>query len=355
MAKTTSMIGVAVIGLGNAGTMHALALKELERDTGRVRLMAVASQTWDRAREIGETLNVKYSVSIDDIVRDPNIDVVTIATPTYLHGPQALYAIEHGKQVIVEKPLANTLSGAREVVQRARKMGVKLGVVFQERYAPHVRLLKNLIDDGVLGNVFLIEGEMKRWRGEDYYLKTASARSWRGLWGTEGGGAIMNQGIHTVDLLTWFGGPISEVSAFVDNMLHPYITVEDTGVAIFRYDKGALGTLSMTTSVNPPEAQYRKIRVHGSNGSAELTNLKLTSLNVKNESKTLYEIQTSEVRPLDLYKSLFMDFINAVEKDEDFPISGEEGLRSLEVIKAIYLSSLTRKIVKLPLELNGII
>lgn len=351
-------IGIGVVGLGNIGKVHARIIKELEQENDRIKLVAVVDQIKGVAESIAQQYNVKYYLSLDEVVKDPDVDLITIATPSYLHGPQALYAMEYNKHVIVEKPMAITLTQAKEMVSHSRKKGVRLGVVFQERYADDIRKLKDIISQGKLGKVFLIEGEMKWWRDEkNYYLKDELARSWRGMWGTEGGGAMTNQGIHTVDLMIWLGGDVDEVAGFIANLTHPSITVEDTAVAVIKFKSGILGTISQTVSTRPDNAQYRKIRVYGTEGQAEIydTSLSMLKTSTENIEVDLKKERETLFRGENLHKKLFRDFLNRLLGDEDFPISGEEGMKSLELIKAIYWSSSTRQFVKLPLDINVVI
>ncbi|MCY0860673.1 MAG: Gfo/Idh/MocA family oxidoreductase [Sulfolobaceae archaeon] len=355
-----NMVGVAVVGLGNIGKVHAKLIKELEVESnGKIRLVAVVDQVRSLAESVASQYSVRSYTTLDDAVKDPDIDVLTIATPTYLHGPQALYAIEYNKNVIVEKPMAVSLVEAREMIAKARKKGVRLGVIFQERYADDIRKLKDIIASGKLGKVFLIESEMKWWRDErNYYQKDELARSWRGMWGTEGGGAMTNQGIHTVDLMIWLGGDVDEVAGFIDNLTHPSITVEDTAVAVIRYKSKALGVISQTVSTRPDNAQYRKIRVFGTEGMAEIHDTTLSLLKTNSESLES-EIRAKSTETLhreeNLHKKLFRDFLNRLLNGEEFPITGEEGIKSLELIKAIYYSSSTRQFVKLPFNINVVL
>ncbi|WP_049780097.1 Gfo/Idh/MocA family protein [Saccharolobus islandicus] len=352
-------IGVAVVGLGSIGKTHVKALKDLEKETEFVKLVAVVDQIKSIAEKIGSEYGTPYYTTIDEVLRNSEVDVISIATPSYLHAPQAILAIEYGKHVIVEKPMATTLAGAREMVSRAERNEVKLGVIFQERYAPDIRRLKNDILKE-LGRIYLIESELKWYRDmKGYYKRDEIARSWRGMWNTEGGGVMTNQGIHTIDLMIWLNGEVEEVSGFVDNLTHDGIEVEDTAVAIMRYKNGALGTISQTVSMKPTTYQYRKIRVNGSNGFVEITDGSLSTVAIEGkieESKSSVEYKKETIaQPGNLHKELLRDFLRALSEDNDFPINGKEGMKSLEVIKAVYLSSVNRQVVKLPLDVRIVV
>ncbi|ADX83591.1 gfo/Idh/MocA family oxidoreductase [Sulfolobus islandicus] len=352
-------IGVAVVGLGSIGKTHVKALKDLEKETEFVKLVAVVDQIKSIAEKIGSEYGTPYYTTIDEVLRNSEVDVISIATPSYLHAPQAILAIEYGKHVIVEKPMATTLAGAREMVSRAERNEVKLGVIFQERYAPDIRRLKNDILKE-LGRIYLIESELKWYRDmKGYYKRDEIARSWRGMWNTEGGGVMTNQGIHTIDLMIWLNGEVEEVSGFVDNLTHDGIEVEDTAVAIMRYKNGALGTISQTVSMKPTTYQYRKIRVNGSNGFVEITDGSLSTVAIEGkieESKSSVEYKKETIaQPGNLHKELLRDFLRALSEDNDFPINGKEGMKSLEVIKAVYLSSVNRQVAKLPLDVRIVV
>ncbi|QGA55323.1 gfo/Idh/MocA family oxidoreductase [Sulfolobus sp. E5-1-F] len=351
--------GIAVVGLGSIGKTHVKVLKELEKETELVKLVAVVDQVKGIAEKIGSDYGITYYTTIDDALRNPDVDLITIATPSYLHAPQAILAMEYGKHVIVEKPMATTLAGAKEMISRAERNGVKLGVIFQERYAPDIRRLKNEILKE-LGRIYLVESELKWYRDmKGYYKRDEIARSWRGMWNTEGGGVMTNQGIHTIDLMIWLNGDVEEVSGFVDNLTHEEIEVEDTAVAIIRYKNGALGTISQTVSMKPTTHQYRKIRIHGNNGFVEILDDKLSTVTIEDkveESKVSIEHKKETItQPGNLHKELFRDFLRALSQDKDFPISGKEGMKSLEVIKAVYLSSVNKQVMKLPLDFRIVV
>jgi len=354
-------VGIAVVGLGVIGRVHARVIKEIEVESGLAKLVAVVDQEPSVAEEVGKSLGVEYYTSIYGALKNPSVDIVSIATPSYLHSAQSILAFEYGKDVIVEKPMATTLLGAREMIKRAERLGRRLGVIFQERYAPDIRILKSKLEEGSLGRPFLVEAELKWYRDEKaYYLKDEVARSWRGMWSTEGGGVMTNQGIHTIDLVIWLAGDVEEVSGFIANLAHPSIEVEDTAVAVVRFKSKALGTISQTVSTVPPTHQYRRIRIYGTEGQAELVDRELVLLATRGghtiTSKDIPRPRVdTQVQGGELHKALFIDFIKAYREDKDFPINGAEGYKSLEVIKAVYMSSATSSVVKLPLKVDVII
>ncbi|MEM0481410.1 MAG: Gfo/Idh/MocA family oxidoreductase [Nitrososphaerota archaeon] len=340
-------VGFAVVGAGVIGQIHARNISMLES----CRLVAVADQVRERAEVVGRQYGAKAYASIDEVVKDPEVEAVVVATPSYLHAPQTLYALQHGKHVLVEKPIATTLRGARLISDTAKEMGLRLGVVFQERYLEAARRLMELVSDGGLGRVYLVEAELKWWRGEsEYYRSDEIARSWRGYWETEGGGVLMNQAIHTLDLVLWLGGDVEEVSGFISNASHPSIEVEDVATAAIRFRSGALGIISATVNMRPTNRQYRKIRVLGTKGFAEIHDLSLRIWMDEGEA----QVEGSGVAFGDLHRALLADFADCVRSGREFPVSGDEGIKSLELIKAIYLSSERGVKVSLPLRLGGV-
>ncbi|MEM0381290.1 MAG: Gfo/Idh/MocA family oxidoreductase [Nitrososphaerota archaeon] len=335
-------VGFAVVGLGVIGQVHASNISSLEE----CRLVAVVDQVRERAEETGRRLGATPYNSIDDALKNPEVEAVVIATPSYLHAPQALYALQHGKHVLVEKPMATTLRGARLIVRTAERMGLRLGVVFQERFLEAARRLKEALSNGLLGRVYLIEAELKWWRGEsEYYRSDPLACSWRGYWETEGGGVLMNQAIHTIDLILWLGGDVEKVSGITANALHPSIEVEDVATAVIKFKNGSLGAISATVNTRPTTRQYRKIRVYGEKGHAEIHDLSLSMWLDDGE----VNVDGSMISFGELHRKLAAEFASCIRRGDEFPVEGTEGIKSIELIKAIYLSSERGEIVSLPL------
>ncbi len=351
-------VGIAIIGYGAIGKVHAKVVKELESEN-LAKLIWIVDTIHDVAEEAGKTFGTKYSTSIIDPLKDPEVDIVSICTPSYLHSTQAIQAFEYGKDVIVEKPMAVSIAGAKEMIKRAERSGRRLGVIFQMRYAPDIRELKYRIDRGELGRLFLGEVEVKWYRDETtYYLKDEVSRSWRGMWFTEGGGVMSNQGIHHIDLLIWLMGDVDSVTGFIANLTHPSIDVEDTSVASLRFKSGALGSIVQTVSTVPQTHQYWRIRIYGTEGQAEVTDAILTLFLTKSGEKKLSKVEarTETVRiPGNLHRELYKDFLKAYIEGKPFPIDGYEGYKSLEVIKAVYLSSQSKSVIKLPIETHILI
>ncbi|MEM1644868.1 MAG: Gfo/Idh/MocA family oxidoreductase [Ignisphaera sp.] len=344
---------VGVIGLGMIGETHVKAFAELKRE-GYVDTIGILTSSSSKAEHYRSIYGCKVYTSLSEIARDNTIDVVSIATPHYLHHGQAMLFMEYGKHVIVEKPMAVSVTAAKEMISKAKKKGVKLGVIFQHRYADDVKQLKRYLDNGLLGDIHYIQAEVMWWREElTYYLRDEVARSWRGMWSTEGGGVMINQAIHTVDLVQWFSCSVAEeVYGYIDNLMHPSINVEDIGIALIKFKNKVYASMVASLCTRPPSYQYTKIKIFGSKGFAELYNDELRVLKSDvgiDIDKTLTPIPETLKIQHELHTRLFKDFLIALREDRDFPINGEEGLKSLEIVRALYISSTTKQPIKLPL------
>ena len=341
------VLGIGRIGAGASGAMHAAALREVRE----ARLVAVADVDATRVQAFAETWGVPRTYgSIEGLLSDPEIDVVHICTPPFLHEPQALAAMASGKHVLVEKPIARTVAEAKRIVSAAREARIVLGGVFQHRHMPLPRQVKEVLESGRLGRLYLCDAYVKWWR-EDAYYKSVR---WRGTRDFEGGGAMINQGIHTIDLLLWVAGPVVEVSGEVATLAHP-IEMEDVAVATLRFASGALGVLEATTTAWPGFAE--RIELHGSGGSVILDEGEGTiewRLRGEEPRRTAEVGQqgTGAADPTKIslagHQAEFRDFYAAIRDGRKPAITGEEAIRALAVIEAIRLSSELGKRVAVP-------
>ena len=248
-------IGAAVLGLG-VGRMHAQAFDQL--DTAD--LVAVCDSQEERLEPIAEQYGCRAYTSLDDLLADANVELVSVATPHKSHAALAIRCMRAGKHVIVEKPMTVDLAEADHMIATARETGRTLGTVFQRRYWPAALKAKAAIDAGRIGAPILGVAQVSFYRTQAYYERDA----WRGSWEGEGGGVLTNQGIHTIDMFQWLmGGEPEEVVGRWSNLTHPYIDVEDTAAALIRFRGGALGVLTGTTSAR---WSHNSMVVHGSQG-----------------------------------------------------------------------------------------
>ena len=255
-----------IIGTGAIAVMHAEAL----RDAHNAELVAVFDQVGERAQQFAEKYNVRAVANFEDFLTDKEIQAVTIATPTGIHGKVAVPAALAGKHLLCEKPLDTTTEKIDEIIAACDKTGVLMMSVFQSRFVPNVALIKKAIDAGRFGKIVLVSCQCKWFRTQEYY----DSASWRGTWALDGGGALMNQSIHTIDLLQYLNGDVHEVMAATATLSHTGIEVEDNAVAILKYKNGALGTIEGSTSCQT--GFPRRVEISGSKGSVVLEDTRIT-------------------------------------------------------------------------------
>jgi UDP-N-acetyl-2-amino-2-deoxyglucuronate dehydrogenase len=253
-------IRFGIVGPGMVGQIHATALSRIPG----VSLVAVAGSVEGsgRALRLAEEHGAVAVDSLAAMVSHERVDAIIICTPHPLHAQQAIAAARAGRHVIVEKPMALTAADCSAMVAAADEAGVILSVISQRRWYAPVRRVKAAIDEGRIGPPGLATVEVLGWRGAEYYAMDA----WRGTRAGEGGGVLVNQAVHQLDLLCWFLGPAIEVDGWTANLNHPEIDVEDTAVAIVRFGGGALATIVASNSQQP--GLYGRVHVHGRNGAS---------------------------------------------------------------------------------------
>jgi UDP-N-acetyl-2-amino-2-deoxyglucuronate dehydrogenase len=252
-------IGCAIVGCGMIARFHIRALAEVPQ----TRVVALMDQIPDAAQKLAESsgLHCAAFTELKPMLDRADVDIVIVSTPSGAHMESAVAAAEAGKHVVVEKPLEVTVERCDQIIGACNKNGVKLCTIFPSRFADANRALKAAVDAGRFGRLTLGETTCKWWRTQEYYDKGG----WRGTWKLDGGGALMNQAIHNVDLLLWMMGPATHVTAFTATLAHERLEVEDTAVACLRFANGALGVIEATTSVHP--GYPKTIAIHGNRGS----------------------------------------------------------------------------------------
>ncbi len=340
-------IGVGVVGLG-MGINHARAFHDYEK----AKLVAVCDIRSDLLKRICDEFTVKGYLSYHDMLQDPEIDAVAIATPSYEHATMGIYAALHGKHVLVEKPIATDLTAGNRLVQICKEKSVKLAGVFQSRLDPMNIRMKKAVDEGKLGKIYLIEGIVKWWRDDkDYYHANKEVEMWKGTWFGEGGGSLANQGIHTVDQLYWMMGDADTVYGQYDTVGHT-IQAEDFCTALIRFKNGSVGYIICTTCMLR-EMQETRISIYGTKGVTSRLGDQLT-VKIEGESQ---ETVTGETLKRDTLTTpsggphawQCRDFIDSIIEDRDPVVTGESALKAVEIITAVYQSALQGKPVKLPL------
>jgi len=346
-------LGFGIIGLGMIAKVHASAIKEIEG----CQLVAGFDAIEDSAKAFGKAHNCRTYTDIDAFLADPDLDIVTIATPSGLHMDGALASAKAKKHIIVEKPLEITKDRCNQIIKACADNGVKLAGVFPSRYHEAPRLIKTAIEQGRFGKIVMADAQVKWFRTQEYY----DSGAWRGTWKYDGGGALMNQSIHAIDLLQWFMGDVSEIFAFTDTLSHERIEVEDTAVAALRFANGALGMIEGTTSAYP--GFLKKIEILGTKGSVVLEEESIISWKFEEERPEDREIRDKYLHgtatgggaadPSAIghhgHRLLFSSVVDSIRNNTEVEVSGESSRNAVEIIEGIYKSAKSGKKVNLPL------
>lgn len=341
------MPGVCIVGTGVAGGIHARALKDVEG----VRLAAVVDVNREQVEQFAEKWGApRFYTHLEEALQDPAIDVVHLCTPPFLHENQTSQCAAAAKHILVEKPMARTLAEADAMIATCRRAGVALSAVFQHRFLPLPRKVKSALEEGRLGKLYLGDAYVKWYRSEEYYR----AGGWRATRDKEGGGTLMNQAIHSIDLLQWLMGPVSDVTGRTAIVAHD-IETEDVGLALLGFRNGAVGVIEGTTAAYPgfPE----RIELHGEKGSVILNEGKnqlewyLHGEKPTVEGTPVEEGYAHDPASISSYghAAQFRDFYNAVQQGRSAAVDGSEGRKALEIIDAIYRSARRGEKVQLAL------
>ena len=340
-----------IIGTGVGADFCARGFSVIA-DSGIADLVAVTSRREERARDFASRWGLRLSYTdYDQMLQEAGIDAVVINTPHYLHYPIAIDAIKAGVHTLVDKPMAVNLKQADDMIEEAKKRRVKLGVIFQSRFDPVFRKVKATAQEGAFGRLILGETVVKWYRTQDYYGDSA----WRGCWATEGGGALINQAIHTIDLLLWIMGLPKTLCAQTDTFSHD-IEVEDLAVAVIRFSNGALGVVQGSTALYP--GLPTRLEIHGTKGTVIIEGEMLKRWSVLGDEEEIAEQAKvgleswarPELVPATNHASLIKDFAQAILEDREPYVNGIEGRRSLELIRGIYESGRTQKPAEFPLK-----
>jgi predicted dehydrogenase len=330
--------GIGIAGCGAIAGVHAEAIRQL----ANAELVSVYSRNLDNALRLGQKFDIPAFDNWDEYICDERLDIVTICTPSGTHLDFGKRLAEAGKHVIVEKPIEVNLERGRLLIAACGKNDVKLAVIFQNRFLPEVVRMKAAMDAGELGKIFLGDAHVKWHRTQAYY----DSAEWRGTLALDGGGVMINQAIHTIDLLQWLLGKVETVFGHVGTFTHDRIEGEDTAVAVLRFQSRALGAIEASTSVQP--AMDRRIEIHGEKGTAILTGNSLHLPGAKfsqQENARLQETSASGASsPLqnvtaEPHRRQYETILNAIAENQTPPVSGEESLESLAIVLAIYESA----------------
>lgn len=346
---TQRTLRVGVIGCGKIARSHAEAV----RDIPDAELVAFCDADLSRAQAFAEEFGASLATeSLETFLAKGNLDVALICTPHPLHEQQVIACAEAGVNVLCEKPIAVKLESADRMIEAADRAEVSFGVIFQRRFWPSTQRIRKAIDAGEMGKLTFGSASALLWRPESYF----AADPWRGKWATEGGGVMMNQAIHAVDLLQWFMGPAVEVYGRIALLAHgDYIDVEDTVAATVTFESGALGVIEAITTINP-DFGYR-VAVYGDNGAtASVHENPEGTLGINDlwtfgpgaEARAAWEAAEKGQPGFPKYHQLqIAEFLDAVRAGWPPAITGRDARNSLAIILGIYESSRTGKPVDL--------
>lgn len=328
---------VGIVGAGNISDTHVRAVQEIP---GLV-VEAVCGVAPERVEKMASATGASGYTDWEQFLRHDPLDLVLLGTPSGMHARQGRDAARHGLHVLVEKPLDVRTEEIDSLIAACDEDRVKLGVFFQDRTSPHLRWLKRLIDAGELGSPILASAQVKWYRPPEYFVGTG----WRATWALDGGGALMNQGVHTLDVLLWLFGDVSRVSALVKTLMHD-IEVEDTAVATLEFANGALGTLEATTAAYP--GYSRRIELTGSRGTVIVESDRVVAVDLKTppteplpvaEGSRNPSASSATVSDVSGHRRVIEDFVRAIATGSTPLCDGREGRRSVALAEAVYRSS----------------
>ena len=348
MSSSTDSIGFAIIGTGMIAEFHANAIALVPG----AKLLGAYGNVPEQRAAFCKKHGIHEYDSLEAVIADPKIHAATIATPSGLHAAVAVPVLEAGKAVLCEKPIDVTIEAVDAILAAEKKGKGRLACVFQARFGSGAQKLKAAIDAGRFGRLTLCSAYIKWWRDQAYY----GTSGWKGTWKIDGGGALMNQGVHAVDLLQWLVGLPLEVSAFHATLAHT-MEAEDTLTAMLRWEHGALGVIEAATSAWPGDDL--QIEIAGDMGSATIVNDKVTRWEfaepqpgdaniLKNEDAGKIGGGAADPKaiPVEGHRRLIEDLVAAIREGRPPLVPGTDARRAIALIRACYESAATRSVVK---------
>jgi len=342
-------IGFAIVGLGSIADFHAEAIRQAEG----AELRACFSRNAEKTAKFAEKNHAEAASSLEELLARPDVDVVCIATPSGSHAEPAIAALEAGKHILCEKPLDVTLERAQKIIDTAAAKGLLAAAVFQSRFGPGAQAVRKAVLAGRFGKITNASAYIKWWRDADYY----QSNPWRGTRKFDGGGALMNQGIHAIDLLQWLVGMPKEVFAYADALAHEGLEVEDTAVAALRFPNGALGVIEGATSCYPGVA--KRIEIAGTDGFVILEDDRLVKWEFRNalpEDEALRDSQkpsigggASDPRAIsvDGHRAHVEDLVRVIRDGGTPAVDARDAVHAIRLILGIYESAQTHQPVRL--------
>ncbi|CAA6678558.1 MULTISPECIES: Gfo/Idh/MocA family protein [unclassified Lentimonas] len=334
-----------IIGAGMIGGFHAQAIAAMQGGT----LGGVADRASERATAFAVQYSTKAYDSVDAMLADPEIEVVTIGTPSGAHFDPAMAAIEAGKHVIIEKPLEVTTERIDQMIAAAKAKGVTLAAVLNRRFHPGMDAFKKAADAGRFGKLTNASAYVKWYRDQAYY----DSAGWRGTWALDGGGALMNQSIHTIDALLYLAGPVKSVQANTACLAHVDIEVEDIAVAILEFESGARGIIEGSTCTWSKDGHPARVQLAGTEGSVFLADEAFEIWDFMHETEADESIRAQFMQGADAglgandptaisfyqHQRNFEEVVNAIQAGREPSTGAAEARKSVELIQAIYQSA----------------
>jgi predicted dehydrogenase len=336
---------IGILGGGGISDTHARAAAAIPG----VEIAAVQGDNPEKARHLAAAHRVPDYPTLEAFLGHRPLDVVAIGSPSALHAEQAIACARAGLHVLVEKPMAVTAEGAGRVIEACDAAGVRLGVFFQDRLQPDLVRLKAFLEAGGLGRILLATGHVKWYRPPEYY----SGSRWRGTWALDGGGAVMSQGIHTLDLMLHLLGDVTTAFARTRALRHA-VEVEDTAVATLELRSGALGTFEATTAAYP--GYRRRLEISGERGTIVVEHDRVVAADLAPDSPPFTasppaavgeSARSHVVTDATPHRRIFEDFLHALREGTRPICDGREGRRSVELVQALYASARTGSAVTL--------
>jgi UDP-N-acetyl-2-amino-2-deoxyglucuronate dehydrogenase len=336
---------IGIIGTGSIVGKHAQAIAEIDG----AELVALYNPKPESAAKAKAQFGLPVFTDLNEFLNVPDLEIVCVCTPSGMHLEPGLAAAKAGKHLMIEKPIEINLQRTDELIAACADSGVKLAVIFQNRFTEDYQKLKKAITDGVFGRLLMGNAYVNWFRDSAYY----STSNWKGTLEADGGGALINQGIHTIDLLLDLMGDVKSVFGQVQTTLYP-IEGEDLGAAVVNFKNGALGNITSATALYPGYPE--RIEIFGTEGSAILEAGKLIQWNVKGSSETIKPSENAAGSgasdPSAIGHQLHLEqwrlFVKAIKEDLNPVVDGKTARKSVELIRAIYFSSKEGKLIEFP-------
>lgn len=329
-----------IIGAGLIADFHARAILSL----GNTRLVGICGTNSDKIKALSEKYKCRPFSSCDEMISSPDVDIVTIATPSGAHMEPTIVAAKQGKHVICEKPIEISLDRIDRMIEAHEKAGTKLGGIFNYRFHDSLGYLKRAVDSGRLGTITCASVHVPWWRSEAYYKG-----SWHGTLKLDGGGALMNQAIHMIDILQFLMGPVESLQSYTATLAHE-IEAEDTAVCVLRFRNGALGIIHGTTASFP--GRFRRLEITGTMGTIvqEENSFKVWQFADQSEEDNEIASRFGQIEggggvsdpaaiPFEPHARNIAAFLDSIESGKPFQIEGAEARKAVEIILAIYKSA----------------